>query len=353
MIKMTCHGDDAYKYSDVIDFASNSNPCGASKKAVDAIRNNLDRISMYPDSDCVELCKEFAKYNNVCSENIIAGNGASEVIRLFCEVFLNKSDSVLIPSPVFSGFEANARLFCGEIKYLLLNSCDDFKINADEVLGEINRVKNRIKVVFLCSPNNPSGQFIPKESILKILKEAPETYVFLDESFIEFSEMDSMSSEVEKHGNLFVLRSMTKFFALAGLRVGCGVGNKNLIEILRGAKLEWNVNFPGQVAAVESLKDKEYIENSKFLIKKEKQNLFNGLSLINKLRVYPSYTNFFLVDIEKTGLKSGEMKSMLLKKNILIRDCSNFRGLSENYIRICTRTKKENEKLLDAIKEII
>lgn len=354
---MTNHGDDAYRYSSVIDFASNSNPNGTSKKALDAIKYNLGKISMYPDSDCVKLRSELSKYNNVLPENIIAGNGSSEIIRLFCEVFLNKKDSVLIPAPAFSGFEANAKLFCNEIKYLPLKSGNDFKINVDEIIGQI-KIKGikgikGIKIIFLCSPNNPSGQTIAKEDIIKILNENQKTYVFVDEAFIEFSGLDSMSCEVEKYENLFVLRSMTKFFALAGLRIGYGIGNKNLIEKLNSAKLEWNVNFLAQVASIESLKDKEYIENSKFLIKKEKQNLFRDLSGMHKLKVYPSFANFFLVDIEKTGLKSGEMKSMLLNKGILIRDCSNFKGLNENYVRICARTRDENQKLLEAIKEII
>ena len=137
---------------------------------------------------------------------------------------------------------------------------------------------------------------------------------------------------------------MTKFFALAGLRVGYGIGNEDLVKRLSDSKLVWNVNILAQIAAIECLRDKEHMENSKDLIMREKENLFNELSDILELKVYPSDANFFLINIEKTGLKSQEMKRKMLERGILVRDCSNFRGLDENYIRICVRTRKDNER---------
>ncbi len=347
---MTIHGDDAHKYKNIIDFASNSNPKGVSEKALEAVKNNLDKISNYPDSGCTKLREALAGYVGVKPENVIAGNGSAEIIRLFCEFFLNKGDVVLILIPAFSEYEENAMLFGGEIISIKLNSGNNFKLNIAKIPGKIN---NKIKIVFLCSPNNPTGQSIPGEDVLKLAVENPKTFIFLDEAFIEFSGQESLASEVEKHKNLFVLRSMTKFFALAGLRIGYGVGNKNLIKKLSDAKLEWNVNVLAQAAAIGSLRDKEYIKNSKTLMEKEKQNLFNELLGIPELIVYPSDANFFLINIKRTGFSSPEMKNELLKKSILIRDCSNFRGLNKNYIRVCVRTREENEKLVSALEEII
>lgn len=348
---MTAHGDDAHKYKNIIDFASNSNPNGASKKALQAVKNSLNKISQYPDSDCTKLRKALAQYNNITPENIIAGNGSAEIIRLFCEVFLNKGDSVLIPVPTFSEYEANARLFGGRVKNIKLNPDNNFKINSDEI-NDKNQ-NNKQKIIFLCSPNNPAGQSISKKDVMKIAVENPETYIFLDEAFIEFTGKESLAGEVEKYKNLFILRSMTKFFALAGLRIGYGIGNKDLIEKLSDAKLVWNINVFAQVAGLECLKDREYIKNSKLLIEKEKQKLFKKLSNFPKLNVYPSDANFFLINIEKTGLKASDMKKKMLEKGILIRDCSNFKGLDENYIRVCVRTRDENEKLVDLMENLI
>ncbi|ODS35808.1 MAG: histidinol-phosphate transaminase [Candidatus Altiarchaeales archaeon WOR_SM1_86-2] len=349
-IKMTTHGDDARKYKNVMDFASNLNPYGVSKKTLQAVTNNLNKISQYPDSDCTELRKELARYNNINPENIIAGNGSAEIIRLFCEVFLNRGDGVLITVPSFSEYGANAKLFGGKIEYVGLNPYDNFKIGVDEIL---NKVNNNTRIIFLCSPNNPTGKLISKEDVQKIVKENPQTHIFLDEAFIEFSKQNSLAEEVEKYKNLFILRSMTKFFGLAGLRVGYGIGNKNLIKRLSDLKLVWNVNSLAQIAAIESLKDEEYIRDSKDLMGGEKQNLFKKLSVIPGIRIYPSDANFFLINIKDTGLRSHEMKMKLLERGILIRDCSNFRGLNENYVRICVRTREDNEKLINAIKEII
>jgi threonine-phosphate decarboxylase len=347
---MTLHGDDAHKYKNVIDFASNSNPKGVSEKALEVVKNNLDKISGYPDSDSTELREALAGYVGVSPENVIAGNGSAELIRLFCEVFLDKGDVVLIPVPTFSEYEENARLFGGEIINIKLNSGNNFRFNIAEIPGKIN---GKVKIIFLCSPNNPTGQSIPGKDVLKLAIENPETFIFLDEAFIEFSGRESLALKVEKHKNLFVLRSMTKFFALAGLRVGYGIGNKNLIKKLSDAKLEWNVNVLAQAAAIGSLRDKEYIRTSGILMEKEKKNLFNELSGIPELTVYFSDANFFLINIKRTGFSSPEMKNELLKKGILIRDCSNFRGLNKNYIRVCVRMREENEKLVSALGGII
>jgi len=348
---MTTHGDDARKYKNIIDFASNSNPLGVSKNAKSAIKNNLNKISLYPDTNATELRGELAEYNNINSQNIIAGNGSSEIIRMFCEVFLNKNngESVLIIDPTFSEYEKTASLFSGRIESITLNSDNNFKYDAKVVFDKINKSNNGIKIIFLCSPNNPTGQSIPGAGVLKLADENPKTYIFLDEAFIEFTTDNSLATEVENYKNLFVLRSMTKFFALAGLRIGYGVGNTSLIKKLNSAKPPWNVNSLAQIAGIESLRDKNHIKNSYALLKTEKQNLFKKLSGIRGLKVYRSDANFFLINIEKTGMKSREMKKRLVEKGILIRDCSNFNGLDDYYVRVCVRTKEENEKLVNEL----
>lgn len=342
---MSEHGDEAYKYRKIIDFASNINPYGPSKKAIKVIKKNLNKISQYPDSNSTKLKKAIANYCNVKPENVIVGNGSSEIIKLFCENLNNKK--VLIPVPTFSLYEKYTKIFSGKVEYLFLKSENNFDYNFNEISDKIKKVN----AVFLCSPNNPTGKSIKNEEILNIIEKNPKVYFFIDEAFIEFSDNESLCKYVENFENLFVLRSMTKFFSLAGLRVGYGIGNQKIIEKLKNIKVEWNVNMLAQIAAIESLNDKEYIENSKILIKKEKEKFFEEL-LNFELEIYPSDANFFLINLEKKKLKSKKLKKELLKYKILIRDCSNFKGLNDNYVRVCVNNRENNEKFIKAINEI-
>ncbi len=211
---------------------------------------------------------------------------------------------------------------------------------------------------FLCTPNNPTSKLIPQETLKSIIEVALEqdTFVFLDEDFLEFVENEkalTMISKINKYPNLFILRSFTKIFGLTGLRVGYGIANEEIINVLSCAKIPWNVNCLAQAAAVAALKDEEHLRVTRELIRKEKAWLQGELGKFGSFKFSAPDANFFFIDIRKSGLTAAEIKNKMLKQGILIRDCTSFKGLDEFYIRVAVKTHVENERLIEAFKGII
>ena len=207
--------------------------------------------------------------------------------------------------------------------------------------------------VFLCNPNNPTGKLLSKEQLNLIIKKAKKlsSIVFVDECFIELvpESDESVISYVKKYDNLFVLRSLTKSFGLPGIRIGYAAASKQMIEILQKIKIPWSVNSLAQNAANVALKNKSHLTKSKLVIKKELKYLKNKIAQLDGFECHDSSTNFILI---KTKYDSTKLQKKLLKKNILIRDCKNFRGLNNHYIRIAVKSHKDNLKLVRAL-EII
>ncbi|MFH1774684.1 MAG: histidinol-phosphate transaminase [Methanobacteriota archaeon] len=339
-LKKAIHGGEVWSFSDVkIDFSSNINPLGPSRKAIEAAKNSLWKCAYYPDSNTRELKKALSEYLGVSTENIIVGNGSTELIKNFCEAFINKGDEILIPQPTYSDYEVYARLYGAKIAFV-----PDKKI--------ISTIDSKTRAIFVCNPNNPTGRTIEIEEIIEKAHHY-SALVFLDEAYTEFTDQESFCSRIEDFENLFVLRSLTKFFALPGLRMGYGVGNKKIIECLEKLRLPWNLNTLAQVAAIESIKDGKYIRESKKFMKKERNFLYKELSKIQKLKVSPSEANFFLIDLRKAGIKASTAKKKLIEKGMLIRDCRSFRGLNEYFIRACVRNRKENARLIKELKNIV
>ncbi len=360
-LKPCVHGGEVWevmerndlRMEEILDFSANINPLGPPLSALESIKRNLWRIPYYPDSDSTALREAIAKYlGDINKDNVVVGNGSTELIHLFAEVFIERGDIALIPAPTFGEYENAVRKMGGTTKHIRLDR--DFQIDLDDFLDEMKGAK----IVFLCNPNNPTSLLMPRRSLLKILEKAFEgdTLVFVDESFIEFVDEEkrfSLVDDVKNYPNLFVLRSITKIFGLAGLRVGYGVTHSEIAKLLFRTKVPWNVNCLAQVAAIAALNDKEYLKMTWELIKSEREFLLNKLREINGFKVFQAHANFILVDIRNSGLTSAELKDRLLKYNILIRDCSSFRGLDEYYIRIAVRTRRENERLIKALKEVL
>ena len=207
--------------------------------------------------------------------------------------------------------------------------------------------------IFLCNPNNPTGSLVKRKNILKILETAYDKFalVFLDECFIELvpESNESLILNLKEFDNLFILRSLTKSFGLAGLRIGYGLGSKKMIDVLTRIKTPWNVNVLAQKAASAALSSKSHLYKTRKLIKNELTFLTSSISKIKNFSCYPSSTNFILLE---SKINSKTVQKKLIKKKLLVRDCSTFRGLDNKFIRIAVRTHKENMKLVKALEEI-
>jgi len=310
------------------------------------LKKQLGTISEYPDSNSESLRKSIQWYTKIPHQQIVIGNGATEIIYNFCQAFLNKKTPVLIPIPTFGEYEAAARLAGCNISFFktmnLENDIDDF----------IAKIPKN-SCIFVCNPNNPTGTILSKRKLQKIIQTAKKksAIVFVDESFIELvvDSKESVIKLVKKYNNLFVLRSMTKSFGLAGIRVGYGISSKQIISVLNKLKIPWNVSGLAQYAAGAALCSTLYLDKTRKIIKKESKYLRNSISKIDGFECHDAAANFILI---KTKQKSKSIQKKLLKKKILIRDCSTFRGLSANYIRVGIKTRKENQKLIQALVKI-
>ncbi len=332
--------------SSFIDFSSNVNPLGFPYSAQKIINENKSLLSVYPDPDSSKLRDDLQKYTGIQKDRITVGNGATEIIYNFCKVFLRKESNVLIPIPTFGEYEAASRLSGARISF--------FKtMNLNKNILELQDLVTKTMCIFVCNPNNPTGVLISKNNLFKILETAynKSAFMFLDECFIELvpDSNESLAQHLKEFDNLFILRSLTKSFGLAGLRIGYGLGNKKVIDVLQRIKIPWNVNGLAQKAASEALLNVSHLNKTRKLIKKELKFLKDSISKINGFTCYDSTTNFILI---KSKMNSKKIQEKLIEKKILIRDCSTFRGLGNKFIRVAVRTHKENVRLVRALEDI-
>lgn len=337
----------------ILDFSSSVNPLGPSQKALVAAKEAFSQIAAYPDSNSNELREVIAShFRGVNKDNVVMGNGSTELMYLFAECFMSKGDTAVIPAPTFGEYESAVRKTGEAIKFIKLNKT--FNVNPKTFASGMAGAK----MVFLCNPNNPTSKLIPKETLRGIVEQALEqdTLVFLDEDFLEFVESNenlSLIGDIQKYPNLFVLRSFTKIYGLTGLRIGYGIANKEIIDVMLCAKIPWNLNCLAQAAAVAALRDEEHLAVTRELIKKEKAWLSAELGKFESFEFSEPDANFFFIDIRKSGQTATELKDKLLSRGILIRDCTSFRGLDRYFVRIAVKTYEENERLIAALKQTV
>ncbi len=331
--------------SKILDFSSNVNPLGAPNSVKKSLKSHLGKVTTYPDHDSIILKNKLAKYLNISVNNLVVGNGATEIIYDFCRATIDRSN-VLIVVPTFGEYEAASSLCGAKLEF--------FKtMNLESDLEKFIQKIPRNGIVFICNPNNPTGVLISKNPMMQIIRAAKtrSAFVFVDECFMELTQKQNQSlvDQVSKLENLFVLRSLTKSFGLAGLRLGYGIGSKNLASILNKIKIPWNVNGLAQEAGLAALYDGTFLTKTQKLVKTESAFLKNSISKLDGFSCYDTATNFILI---KTRQPAKLVQKKLLSKNILVRDCSNFRGLDSYHIRIAVKTHKENQRLLEGLKTL-
>ncbi|MBE6063033.1 MAG: threonine-phosphate decarboxylase [Clostridium butyricum] len=349
------------KYEDLIDFSANINPLGMPESVKRAVINNLDAVEKYPDITYFELKNSIRDFENskICedelkinSKEIILGNGAAEV--LFNIVKAVNPNNVLIPAPTFSEYEEAVTAVNGKINLYYLKEENQFMIQED-ILDFINE---KLDLVFICNPNNPTGGITNKILLKKILNKSIENNVFviIDESFLDFVREDySMITFIKNYQNLIIIKSLTKFFAIPGMRAGYGISsNKELLEKIRGITPAWNINILAEEAVKAALKDFKYISESINFMEKEKNYLYNELKEIDGIKVFKPSVNFIFFKLNlRKNLFDIDIKDKLLEKNILIRSCSNYHGLDNFYYRIAVKSHKDNIILVNSLKDVL
>jgi len=346
-LEKAIHGGDVWGHYPILDFSSNTNPLGPPERVLKALKENLWRISHYPDDSGRELRKALVDYAGVEEESIILGNGSTEIIKNFIEAFISKGDRVILPSPTYSEYEYQTKLRGAEVSYV--SPRKDFSLSAQ---GIVSALEDNPKALFLCDPNNPTGKTLQKQELERIFEaaHAREVFVLLDEAYIEFASKGWFNKALE-YGNLLVSRSLTKFYTLPGLRLGYGISSRRIIDLLEKLRIPWNVNALAQIAGIESLKDRDFARKSRKFMKEEKKFLTDQLEKMG-LRTVISDTNYFLIHLGGR-ITSADLKTELLGKKILIRDCSSFEGLKGDYIRVAVKQREDNLRLIKELRLVM
>lgn len=335
------HGANIFKYSksgDLLDFSSNINPYGPTERVKNNIREHLDLIARYPDVSYGKLFDVLEKYLGVDKTHISLGNGAMEVIDATISLYEN----IVIFEPAFMEYEIRARVQKKNIKKINLDS--SFKPNVHDLDFDLDNT-----LVIITSPHNPSGVSLSKKEFDEIYEKVSNNggAILMDEAFHEFSSVDyDLAKEISKYKNLFVVRAVTKFFSLPGLRLGYLVSNfKNDIDKHIPT---WSVSSLVENLGEDLLLDEEFIISSKAKLAKSRDKLFSELQKIDGIHPLPSDANYILI---KTDFDNEMLFQNLLKKGILVRMCDNYANLGHQYIRIAVKKDEDNEKLLKALKE--
>lgn len=339
------HGGDIYRNRVKIDFSVNTNPFGIPGSVKAALTEAVGCCDRYPDIDAEELCSEIAKSKRLPRNYLVCGNGASEL--LMAAVHALKPRKVLLPVPSFFGYERAARAAGSEIVYVTLRKENGFAV--DEAI--FAQLTEDIDLLFLANPNNPVGNVIEPELLYQIADWclAKHIRILLDECFVDFTgdgEKYSFLKEIGAYPNVLCVQAFTKLYAIPGVRLGyLACSDMKVIEEIHAGLPEWNVSVFAQKAGIAALREREFAEKSAAFVVKEREWLARELEKYG-CEVFLSKSNFLLF---RSRLPLYEK---LLKKEILIRDCSNFKGLTSGYYRISVKSHEENVLLLRAIGEI-
>ncbi len=360
-VKHAKHGGEVFDSKDfnnldeIIDYSININHLIKIDHYKDVIIDSLKEIGRYPDSNSSDLKKTLVKYFNhkITPENLIITAGSMNLIADFCQCVIKANRKVIVSQPTFTEYNWAIQRAKGEIIDAFRKPESNFQLEKELI---INQIDSRTSLIIICNPNNPNGGLDDKDILVDIIKFASkhDVMVLLDEAFIEFAgESNSFVPNISQFDNLLISRSFTKFFGIPGLRIGFGVGDPRIIKTLIDNQVLWPVNNIAQKIAEILLDVQDIIESSVLSTQREREKLKNTLEEISGVQVYPSVTNYLLINIKETSLRSTKLKELLIRDKILIRDCSNYTGLNDQYIRVNVKSEQLNRKLICGLKRYL
>lgn len=356
MTKKLIHGGDIYSLQEemnieaeaILDFSANVNPLGLPKGVAKSMIECLPKVSAYPDPLCRELVCALGEYEDVNKAHIICGNGAADLI--FRLVYALKPKKALVLAPTFSEYEEALLAVDCKVCYYDLLETNEFKVSEDLM----TQITDELDMVFICNPNNPTGEVIPKSFLKTILQHCNEKKVMLivDECFNDFLDMPdeySLKDTLCDADNLFILKAFTKLYAMAGVRLGYGMTrNIALLEKMGQVGQPWGVSTIAQAAGVAALKEEDYRNETKQLIEEERCYLKEQLNQLG-MHVFGSHANYIFF---KSPYKV-DLKRALRTEGVLIRSCDNYRMLHEDFYRIAIKNHNDNKRLIQLLKQVI
>lgn len=336
------HGGDTYSRDISLDFSANINPLGMPQSVKTALVNHIEDFQHYPDINSEKLRNAVAAREKIRPGQIVFGNGAADLIYRIVQAI--KPKNAVVTAPTFSEYERAMISFGCNVSHHFLSEKNNFDFD-DTILEKLHD----IDMIFLCSPNNPTGRMIGWELMNGIIQKCRENHIYLvlDECFMDFAAEKENYSMRPDENHVIILKAFTKIYAMAGLRLGYALcGNEALIRKISDCGQCWSVSVPAQIAGIAALGEADFIAKTVRLISAECRFLSDHLRKMG-FTVYPSEANFILF---KCGFPLDEM---LLEERIAIRNCGNYIGLGEGYFRIAVRTHEENITLVNAIERIV
>lgn len=328
----------------IFKLGSNENVLGTSLKAKKAAQLELERVNIYPEITSDTLSKRIKSLHKLKNVEVVIGNGMDHIFEMLARLFLDNGDETIICPPTFSCYELST-IWAGAKPIYVPLSKKDNQLDVPKILKSINK---KTKIIFICSPNNPTGNLMKTEDIKKIL-DSTDKIVFLDEAYIEFSGK-TLVKWIEKYPNLIIGRTFSKIYGLAGYRVGYAFIHKNLAPDYLNSITPFVVTRPSQSAALAALDDKEFVKKSIKLVKDGKKFYYKELSKLG-INFYRTDSNF--IAINTYPKKSKEFSLKFLEKGVIIRECSSFGKGGEYILRITIGKEEHNKKIISILKEII
>mgnify|MGYP002673180094 FL=1 len=342
------------KKENIVNFAANVNPLGFSKKAAAALAADLSVISRYPDPSYKALKEAISQYTNANPENIILGNGVTELLTLFLSMI--KPKKAVIVGPTYSEYEKDLNRMSCEIAQINATEDSDFVLTADTI---IKNTPEHTDLVILCNPNNPTSGALHKEELTKLVDayQKSGTFLMIDETYVEFSlrSDDISAAALTNHfDHLIVLRGTSKFFATPGLRLGYALTcNPSLLASASSVQDPWNINSVAETVGSIMFTDREYIHLVRDTMEQEKNYIEAALSKIEGIKTFPVNGNIILAKLPKGSLTSDELFDILIRQGMMIRSCTSFAPLGDRFIRICFMSHEDNVRLMEAIENAL
>ncbi|MBM4313814.1 MAG: cobyric acid synthase, partial [Deltaproteobacteria bacterium] len=328
---------------EILDFSANINPLGPPEWLRPLISSQVSSLVHYPDPDCTDLVRAFSERFGVSADEVLMGNGVTELLYLLPRV-LGKRRAV-IPAPAYADYGAAAAAAGLAVESLSLREERAFVPDIEEIDARLRGDE----AVFLGRPNNPTGHFLCADTLRELAGRHAATLFIVDEAFADFVVEESLLDK-ERPRNFVVLRSFTKFFAIPGLRLGCIVADREMILRLREIAPPWSVNTLAQAVGAAALRDSEYADETRRFVGERRAELTRELEAIPGLAVYPGRANFLLVRIDRGGVTASELARRTLAEGISIRVCDNFTGLDGRFFRVAVRTSEENGRLCRSLR---
>lgn len=353
------HGGDIWKASlssgirpaDLIDFSSSINPLGLPRAAKAGFKKSLCFAGSYPDPDALGLKNALSGFHKIPAKNILPANGSTELIYLIPRVL--KPKNALIAGPAFSEYRRSLELTDCKVFEFILREKNGFLLDENTLIESLQR--RHYSLLYIGNPSNPLGALLRKDLLIRLASACRQrkTVMVVDEAFIDFSERHSLKKEAVKSRNIIVLRSMTKFFAMAGLRLGYMVADSGIIKRFSLKLQPWTVNTAAAMTAIGALSDREYVKKTLKWLDREKTFLAKGIEAINGLTPYHSDANYMTIRITSAGLDAVRLYKRLFKKGMLIRPLDDFAGLNRRFFRIAIKKRRENMALVRELKKIL